>query len=90
MKGKVLERRLDLLRLEGNGLSPSEIVNDLSQKYAVSAQSIYYDFETRYVWEPVFQEARRTFLAVLNKHNQLYRKASQPRFWADLVWQISR
>lgn len=76
MKGQVLERRLDLLRLEGNGLSPSEIVKELSQKYGISERSVYYDFETKNVWQPVFHEARRTFLTVVNKHNELYGKAS--------------
>jgi len=43
MKQEVLERRLDLLRLEGNGLLPAEIVKELSQKYQKSERNIYYD-----------------------------------------------
>ena len=76
MKAKVLERRLDLLKLEGNGFFPSEIVKELSQKYAVTERAVYYDLETKHVWQPVFQEMKTTFLTIVNRHNQLYRKAS--------------
>ena len=75
MKGQVLERRLELLKLEGNGLSSPEMVKDLSIKYRVSERSIYYDLETKTLWQPVFQETKNAYLKMINRHEQLYRKA---------------
>jgi transcriptional antiterminator len=43
----VVSRRLELLKLEGLGLSQPEIVKELAQKYGRSERSIYYDFENR-------------------------------------------
>ncbi len=69
-----VERRLELLKLEGNGLEPSEIVKELSVKYRVSERMVYKDFETRSVWQPPLQEMEKTILKVRNRHEQLYRK----------------
>jgi hypothetical protein len=71
----VLQRRLELLKLEGNGLAPSEIVKDLSVKYGVSERVVYLDLETRATWQPLVQETREALLKVYNRHEQLYRKA---------------
>ena len=71
----VLQRRLELLKLEGNGLSPSEIVKELSPKYGVSERAVYLDLETRATWQPQVQETREALLKVYNRHEQLYRKA---------------
>ncbi|MGA2385348.1 MAG: hypothetical protein ABSG33_02310 [Candidatus Bathyarchaeia archaeon] len=75
MNDKTLDRRLDLLRLEGNGLQPSEIVKELSAKYAVTQRAVYADFETRSSWQPFLQEMKEALLKVRNRHEQLYRKA---------------
>ena len=74
MKDKLLERRLELLRLEGNGLEPSEIVKELSVKYGVSKRAIYLDFETRRSWQPLLQETKEAQLKVWNRHEQIFRK----------------
>jgi len=71
----VVERRLEMLKLEGNGLEPSEIVKDLSAKYGVSQRMIYKDFETRSDWQPPVQEMEKSLLKARNRHEQLYRKA---------------
>ena len=76
MKQEVLERRLDLLRLEGNGLLPAEIVKELSQKYQKSERNIYYDFETKHKWQPQIEQLKKATLKIINRHDQLYRKAS--------------
>jgi hypothetical protein len=74
VKEKTLERRLELLRLEGNGLEPSEIVKELSVKYGVSQRAIYLDFETRRSWQPLLQETKESQLKVFNRHEQIFRK----------------
>ena len=75
MNKQTLERRLELLRLEGNGLQPSEIVKELSVKYGVTSRAVYADFETRSSWQPLIEETKEALLKVRNRHEQLYRKA---------------
>ena len=73
---ETLERRLDLLKLEGNGLLPAEIVKELSVKYHVSERTVYYDFQKRDKWQPAVEEVEKALLRIINRHEQLYRKAS--------------
>lgn len=75
MDAITLERRLEILKLEGNGLEPSEIVKELSVKYKVSARAVYKDFEMRSIWQPLLQEMKKSLLKSANRHEQLYRKA---------------
>lgn len=70
-----LERRLEILKLEGNGLEPCEIVKELSVKYGITERAVYKDFETRSRWQPQLQDLKKTLLKVRNRHEQLYRKA---------------
>lgn len=42
----IVLRRLELLKLEGLGLSQAEIVKELSQKAGCSARTVYLDFES--------------------------------------------
>lgn len=75
----VVSRRLELLKLEGLGLSQPEIVKELAQKYGRSERSIYYDFESRGVWQVQFsqlQDVQKAALIVHNKLDYIYRKAS--------------
>jgi len=74
VRERTIERRLELLQLEGNGLEPSEIVKELSVKYVVSERAVYKDFESRNFWQPVLQEMEKAVLKVRNRHEQLYRK----------------
>ena len=76
MKEKTIQRRLELLKLEGNGLEPSEIVKELSVKYEVTQRAVYLDFETRKNWQPPLQETNEAVMKVRNRHEQLYRKAA--------------
>lgn len=71
----VLQRRLELLKLEGNGLAPFEIVKELSAKYGVGERTVYLDLENRATWQPQVQETREALLKAYNRHEQLYRKA---------------
>ena len=75
MDQMTIERRLEMLKLEGNGLEPSEIVKELSVKYKVTERMVYKDFETRSSWQPQLQEMEKALLKVRNRHEQLYRKA---------------
>ena len=54
---EVITRRLELLKLEGLGLSQAQIVKELSQKMACSERTIYNDFECRKTWQPLLQGA---------------------------------
>jgi len=69
------ERRLELLKMEGEGFSKCEIVKDLSVKYQVSMRQIYNDFENRKKWQPRVQMID-SLLAVKNRYLQIYREAS--------------
>lgn len=78
MKNTV-ERRLELLNLEGTGFSMCEIVKYLSEKYHKTERTIYYDFETRETWQPLFsqyREMQKARLIILNRLDYIYRKAS--------------
>jgi len=76
---ETLERRLELLKLEGLGLSHIEIVKLLSQKWRKSARAIYYDLETRDTWQPLFNQVfdqEKVRLVVLNRYEYVYREAA--------------
>ena len=64
-----------MLKLEGNGLEPSEIVKELSAKYGMTERMVYKDFETRGSWQPKLQEMEKALMKVRNRHEQLFRKA---------------
>jgi hypothetical protein len=71
---------LELLKLEGLGLSQAEIVKELCRKYHSAERTIYNDFETRMSWQPVLQSVNRPeglVLKVINRHEQIYRQASK-------------
>ena len=76
---KVVERRLELLKLEGIGCSMCEIVKILSEKWHKTERTIYYDFETRTTWQPLFTQyfnMEKAALIILNRLDYIYRKAS--------------
>lgn len=72
----VLDRRLDLLRMEGEGFSKPEIVKDLSTKYKCSIRNVYYDFETRASWQPKLQDQQTLVQKTLNRFEYVYRQAA--------------
>jgi len=76
MQQNTLERRLDLLKMEGNGLLPPEITKELSAKYHVTRRTVQYDFKNKPKWQPLIEELRNALLKIVNRHDQLYRKAS--------------
>lgn len=76
MKQETLERRLDLLKLEGNGLLPAEITKELSEKYGVTRRTVQYDFKKKPEWQPRIEELEQVYLKIINRNDQLYRKAS--------------
>lgn len=68
-----------MLKLEGLGFSRAEIVKELSVKAACTERTIYYDFESRAVWQPILQSAtnpEQILLKVINRYEQIYRQAS--------------
>ena len=76
MQLQTLERRLELLKLEGNGLNRREIVEELSAKYTCSKDTLWYDFRTKPNWQPAITEVKQALHTIINRHEQLYRKAS--------------
>lgn len=73
------DRRLELLKMEGIGASPNDIVKELAGKYHVSERQIYYDFESRSVWQPKLLQLKdpdRIMQKIVNRYEFLYRKAS--------------
>jgi len=75
----VAERRLELLKMEGNGFNQAEIVKHLSQKFQCCTRTIYRDFEKREEWQPFLQHLDnqgRTLMKILNRYEQVYRHAS--------------
>ena len=76
LNANTLERRLELLKDEGNGLNRRETVKDLTAKFGCVEATIYNDFNTRSVWQPLVQEIKASLFKIQNRHEQLYRKAS--------------
>ncbi len=74
-----VERRLELLKLEGMGFNQVEIVKQLSQKHGCSDRTVYYDFENRANWQPTLQQLsdhEAVLLKTVNRYEQIYREAS--------------
>jgi len=77
---EVVNRRLELLKLEGLGLSEPEIVKQLSKKTGCAERTIYNDFECRQTWQPLLQGAtvpNDILLKIINRYEEIYRQASK-------------
>lgn len=75
----VAERRLEALKLEGMGLSQPEIVKQISQKFQVSARSVYRDFQLRSSWQPALLQLKdrdRIMQKIINRYEQIYERAA--------------
>jgi len=75
---EVVSRRLELLKLEGLGLSQAEIVRQLSEKAGCAQRTLYNDFETRASWQPILQcvmKPEDLVLKIMNRYDQIYRQA---------------
>ena len=79
MKVTAVKRRLELLKLEGLGFSPPEIVTELSQKYQCSGRTVYRYFESQGQWQPELQNVKnhsQILMRTVNRYEQIYREAS--------------
>jgi hypothetical protein len=77
---KICQRHLEELRLEGLGLSLSEIVAQVSEKFGCGPRIIYNDFQTRSSWQLPLQGVEKSgdlVLKILNRYEQIYRQASR-------------
>jgi transcriptional antiterminator len=75
----VVERRLEALKLEGMGLSQPEIVKQISEKFQVSARSVYRDFQLRGQWQPVLLQLKDrdgVVQKIINRYEQIYERAA--------------
>jgi hypothetical protein len=76
----VVSRRMELLKLEGLGLTQPEILKDLSQRAGCAERTLYNDFETRASWQPILQgviKPEDVLLKIMNRYEQIYRQASR-------------
>jgi hypothetical protein len=76
----LISRRLEILILEGLGVSRVDIAKQLSQKYKCSQRSVYNDFETKTAWQPELQgatKANEAILKIINRYEQIYSQASK-------------
>ena len=76
---EAVNRRLELLKLEGLGFSQPEIVKELSEKFQCSGRTVYHDFEGRERWQPELQHVEdhgRILMKIVNRYEQIYRQAS--------------
>jgi len=81
-------RRLELLKLEGLGLSEPEIVKQLSEKFQCTERTVYSDFECRQGWQPLLQGIRNpgdVLLKIVNRYEEIYRQASRRMLSANNV-----
>jgi FlaA1/EpsC-like NDP-sugar epimerase len=75
----VTERRLEALKLEGMGLSQPDIVKQISEKFQVSAKSIYRDFQLRDQWQPILLQLKdrdKVMQKIINRYEQIYERAA--------------
>jgi hypothetical protein len=56
MQQQPLERRIELLKQEGNGLSYTEIVQDLCVKFGCVRGKVYSDFAIKPNWQLFLME----------------------------------
>jgi transcriptional antiterminator len=74
-----VDRRLELLKLEGLGFSQPEIVKELSRNFHCSERTVYHDFEGRERWQPELQHVEnhsRILMKIVDRYEQIYRQAS--------------
>lgn len=74
-----IPRRLNLLKMEGEGFSQSEIVKGLSEQYGCTRRTVQRDFALRGDWQPKLVEVGDTQKIVLKTANRLeaiYQKAA--------------
>jgi len=74
-----IERRLELLKLEGRGFNQVEIVKELSDKFQCSERAVYFDFENRAQWQPKLMQLEgegNLLMKIMNRNDQIYRMAA--------------
>jgi hypothetical protein len=74
-----LEYKLDLLQMEGQGFTRTEIVSYLADKHKVSKKLGYYYFKTRARWQPELlglEDAKDSYHQTLNRLEYIYRRFS--------------
>lgn len=79
MSLKLVERRQNLLNLRSRGISLSQAVKELAERYGVSPRQLYYDWKSRGQWmeEMLDVKDKDTFLLdLVSNHKEIYRLAS--------------
>lgn len=79
MKMDTVSRRLDLLKMEGEGFTKTEIVNGLSKKYQCTPRNIYLDYQKRGEWQPKLMEVKdrqKILMKAANRFESIYQKAA--------------
>ena len=73
------QRHVEVLKMEGLGLSRAETVKQVCEKSGCSPRTVYSDFETRASWQPGLQSVAKpeeVQLKVANRCEWIYRQAS--------------
>lgn len=81
-----LERRSEMVKLTSLGLSLSETVNQLKQKYGVSKQAIYVDWTRRGKWLSAIMSMdnpEHFTLELMSKRREIYRLAAKEYLSGD-------
>ncbi len=73
-----LDRRLDLLKMEGEGYERIDIVKTLATKYSLSTRALQYDFEKRAHWQPSItsKDPVTNQLRAQNRLEHVYRESA--------------
>jgi hypothetical protein len=100
---EAVTRRLDLLRMEGLGFSPSEITKELSEKHACSRRTVQNDIHNRQKWQSklmALENPQQILLKLQNREEQIYQKAGYKYLTSQneniqlgalkLMWEINR
>ena len=88
-----VERRLELLKLEGLGFSRAEIVKEFCHKMGCSGRNVNRDFESQAVGQHFPQSAvkpHETLLQVVNRYEQIYYGSVVRAFFKMFSWLVDR
>ena len=88
-----VDRRLELLKLEGLGFSLAEIVKELYSKMGCSGRKVNSDFESQAEGQHFPQSAvkpHETLLQVVNGYEQIYYGSGVRAFFKMFSWFVGR
>jgi hypothetical protein len=79
MRLKTIERRRELIKQRNLGVSLTDAVTILAQKYSVSTRCVYRDWQNRKAWLPALlgiRDPQAFFYDIVSQHQELKRFAA--------------